>query len=537
MRNRLLSIIFILLIIFNIIIIYTPENITKGTNVSGTQTGLWNLAGSPYIVTDDVVVPQGEFLDIRPGVQVRFQLDTQFMVRGMLFANGTAGQKITFTSDLAAPFIYTWSGVRFRGVGTGLMENCSISWAKRGIDAKLTTRFRIKNSEIFKCANGTRFNTVSVSSVENCVIHDNLIHGFHSKWGMGLIRVMNNTFYNNAKGISFSFTWASLISNNTLYSNMRGIRLRHTFNCLIINNTIKNTTYPRPIPGKWQGTHFGIQMNRSSSNILVNNTIIDTLGYGIKIKTSSNNTFYNNYIENSSDYGIYIFNLCTKNRFINNTIINITSSAIRLETSSSGNYFRNNVITKDVNEYAVDYDLDSIWNWFITNTVNNKPLRIYFNESGSFITSELTGKSITEPKMTNIGQVVIIDSSDFRIHTGSFYDGNAGIFLYNVHNGIIENSTIINMEDYGIYFGYNSTNITVINSTLTISVAAFGYFYLGEYSNITVLNTTFDQSKVILKEASNLTIKWYMHVRVYSPLDQPVSGALVTLRDRFGTVV
>ncbi|MGH7456535.1 MAG: hypothetical protein ACRENG_34625, partial [bacterium] len=43
-----------------------------GAEVSGQQSGRWTLAGSPYIVTGNIIVPAGMMLTIDPGVIVKF---------------------------------------------------------------------------------------------------------------------------------------------------------------------------------------------------------------------------------------------------------------------------------------------------------------------------------------------------------------------------------------------------------------------------------------------------------------------------------
>ncbi len=540
MKKHIVSIIVIVLILFNIILIYTPENTTKGTNVSGTQTGLWAITGSPYIVTDDVKVPSHSFLDIQPGVEVRFQLDTKMTVMGTLYANGTASNQIIFTSDLLSPYIYCWEGVHFKTLGNGRLQNCSISWARNGINAKDTYMMSIKYCNIYNCDNGTRFNGVTRSSVENCRIHDNMNNGFQSKWGYGYIRVMNNTFYNNAKAVRFVDTWLSIIANNTIYNNMRGIRLKGTYNCLVIANTINDTHFPSPVPDHWETDNFGIGLNRSISNLVVNNKITNTTDHGIKLKYSSyNNTFDKNYIENCTGYGIYLFDRCMANYFNNTSIINTNKSAIMLELKCNGNLFTNNSITKFNDRYGVEYQNESYWNWFHSNNkINTVPLRIYYNVPGNIITSEIKGASVSEPLMTNLGQIVIIDCVNFSIHSAIIANGQSGIFLYEANVGTIVNSTINNNNDYAIHFGYFSTNITVANASLTIPFLGLGYFYLDEYANASILNTTFDQSKVVFEPHSSLLIQWYLHVKVIdSSTSQNVADAKVRVTNQGGELV
>ena len=538
MKKRLVTIIILLFILLNIIIIYTPENKTKGTNVSGNVSGIWTPVGSPYIVTDYINITPSDYLDIRPGVEVRFNLDADFEIWGILYANGTKNLPIRFRSNLASPYEGCWGGLLIEYTGIGLMQNCTIAYARNGINATANTKMRIKNCEIYRCINGTNFDTVSVSKIENCEIHDNLNNGFRSMWGMGLIKLMNNTFYKNTYGIRFEYTFYSTIFNNTIYDNTYGIDLFYVMNCVVNNNTIINSNLTPPVPNGKPPDHCGINIYWARNTLFHNNTIINTSGQAMKVRFSYNNSFENNYIENASGSGIYIFR-SVYNTFIDNTIIYVNHSAILIKTDSNGNIFQNNKITKYNDRFGIEFLDESIWNTFDTkNKINNVPLRFYFNVPGNTITSDLTSFSITEPLMTNLGQVVIIDSSNFEIRYSTFASGQSGIYLYNAHNATLENLTFVNLNDYAVFFGENSTDIKLINSTINIPVTALGYFYLGEDSNVSVLNTAFDQSKVSYSKGSNLTIQWFLHVRVYrSGSTELIPGANVKVYDKFGTLV
>lgn len=49
-----------------------PSRLSAQTNVNGNQSGVWGLAGSPYVLTGDVTVADGDTLRIDPGVEIRF---------------------------------------------------------------------------------------------------------------------------------------------------------------------------------------------------------------------------------------------------------------------------------------------------------------------------------------------------------------------------------------------------------------------------------------------------------------------------------
>jgi parallel beta-helix repeat protein len=539
MKKNIIALLIVLLFIFNIIIIYTPENIVKGTNVSGPQYGVWDVAGSPYIVTDYINVTSDGYLDIRPGVEVRFKLDTVFEIWGLFWANGTKSNPIKFTSDLGSPYPGSWEGINVELTGVAQFKNCSISYAESGINATSSTKLKFQHGEIFYCINGTSLEGVSMASIENSTIHDNLNIGVDSLWGFGYIRVMNNTVYNNAIGIKFEYTDMSVILNNSIYNNMVGISVHKSRYTVVWNNTIVNSNFPPPTPEAASIVYSGLNLERGRRILIINNTIINSTNFGIRVRYTNNNTIMFNYIKNTTKSG-YTITKSKDNYFKNNTIIASNESSIIFKFNSKRNRFHNTTIIRFNNRYAVEYlHNDTIFNWFATNnTVNNVPLRIYYDVSGEILSNDLTGLNVNEPLLTNLGQVLIINCSNFTIHSLSVENGNTGIFFYMAKNGTLENSTIDKIKDYAINFGFNSTNLTIINTSLTIPITASGYFYLGKYSNITTLNTTFDLSKVIFNTGSNLTVQWFMHVEATGiSTNQKLSNAVVKVYDKFNTLI
>src|ERR1035437_9050469 len=64
---------------------------------TATVSGHWTLAGSPYLIYNDIQIAGGAALAIDPGVQVFFQGVYNLDVVGILKAAGTLSAPIAFT--------------------------------------------------------------------------------------------------------------------------------------------------------------------------------------------------------------------------------------------------------------------------------------------------------------------------------------------------------------------------------------------------------------------------------------------------------
>jgi hypothetical protein len=119
----------LILFLFLLPPIATP--VRAATSVSGSQSGSWTLAASPYLVTSDVFVFGGQTLTIQAGVVVLFQdADDGLIVDGTLIARGTAAEPIRFTSDDTSKAPGQWEAIVFRAANTNsIMENCVVEYA------------------------------------------------------------------------------------------------------------------------------------------------------------------------------------------------------------------------------------------------------------------------------------------------------------------------------------------------------------------------------------------------------------------------
>lgn len=102
-----------------------------GTHIwDGEVSGTWNIAGSPYIVMGELNVPDGEVLEIDPGVVVKFNTTERFLINGCIVAEGTEENPILFTA--------LDNEVRWGGLGwdqtpatneTSILKHCIFEYA------------------------------------------------------------------------------------------------------------------------------------------------------------------------------------------------------------------------------------------------------------------------------------------------------------------------------------------------------------------------------------------------------------------------
>ena len=91
---------------------------------------VWDKIGSPYNLSDDLVIAPGSTLTIKPGVTIKLSRGTSLIVEGDLRAIGSPSEPILFTSASANPAPGDWGSLRFATLDTTLSYDESGAFIK-----------------------------------------------------------------------------------------------------------------------------------------------------------------------------------------------------------------------------------------------------------------------------------------------------------------------------------------------------------------------------------------------------------------------
>ena len=170
-------------------------------SASTLSSAHWTLAGSPYLITGHIIVANDDSLVIDPGVVVEFQGKYKLFCNGKIIANGTAGQRILFTTT-AANQSTGWLGIRYDNTpstnGRSFFKYCIFEYGRAdvtGDDKGGAFYFRnfsnceISNSVIRNCYAKRGGGAISGMYSSPTILQDSFINneGDTGGWGVELV--------------------------------------------------------------------------------------------------------------------------------------------------------------------------------------------------------------------------------------------------------------------------------------------------------------------------------------------------------------
>jgi len=269
---------------------------------AGNVNGIWNIAGSPYIVDGEIQIIVGDQLTIDPGVDVEFSGHYKFIIYGRLLAEGAAGNTITFTAQTPAT---GWHGFRFIDTNTNGQDSSKIVYCEIEYGKATGASPDYRGGALY-CSNSSDI-LIQNTSFENnsAVSNGGAVYLYNSDVIFNTVVINNNISTGSGGGLYISnsdpIMTEVIISDNTSTYDGAGISCFNSnptiTSCQIYNNATQ-----------WSGG--AISCYNNSSPTIDRTTITKNLAYqngsGIALLYNSDATMVNSIVWNNATNGIYI---------------------------------------------------------------------------------------------------------------------------------------------------------------------------------------------------------------------------------------
>jgi len=274
-----------------IILVAISTWIFAQTEVEGNQSGMWVADNSPYHVIGDITVPTGEVLIIEAGVEIIFQDHYRLTVLGIINANGTENDIISFTTT---NFSSGWDGVSIGKSVTG--ANTSADGISHFTHCKFQYGMTASNSENLNINGG------AVRLIESNAEFDNCLFAGNSSFigeGMGGAVYCKNT--GSQAEVLTKFTNCQFL-NNVGYSEGGAVKLTDDQNTQFINCEFQNN---RTNYGGGAIMFYSVIGTRVTNSLFIENQTVYDSGGAFKTLGVGNEIFFENctMVGNNADNG------------------------------------------------------------------------------------------------------------------------------------------------------------------------------------------------------------------------------------------
>lgn len=204
------------------------------TEISGSISGKLVKHNSPYLVTKDLIVENGDSLIIEPGVELYFNERSKLIVRGYLKSEGTRNQRIYLSA-----YRSSWNGILFNSSNSNsIIKFCIVERINPiednnqfTIGIEFVNSYCTLQNNFFRDNSSVKGNFISslnsfVTITNNIFINNiyssNLINSDNNR-----LKLINNVFFNNQSNnnqsiISIKKSVYNEVQNNIFYRNKSG---------------------------------------------------------------------------------------------------------------------------------------------------------------------------------------------------------------------------------------------------------------------------------------------------------------------------
>ena len=410
------------------------------TDVSGDQSGTWDLTGSPYNIIGEIFVPAGLTLEIEAGVEVIAMGNYKITALGNIMAEGTIADSIRFHGENG---LY-WGGLRLEDEAVeSIFDYCRISNTNDSNDYgihSINSPVRIDHSYLDDHQKGIQFSALSAANPSYMEIKNSKV-AFVQKSGITIVdnsNVLIDSCEVTQCGLGASFYGAIQLS---LQSNT------HSCSPIITNNYIHHNDKQ----GLTLANLFGYE--NMAPTVEYNDVSYNYTGIYLYAGkgTYTWNHIHHNFVENNADSGAGVM------LYGNQATAVFTYNEI--DHNYTGLYLTNGA-TVNLGDLNNTDPSDDGYNCIYDNIFYTGEEFSVYNASASNVTAENTVWDDDPPI-----DVTIIDGNDNAAYgivdyvpTLSPFAPPAGVSVL-VNNGFInltialgtEYPTYANMEGYNIY--------------------------------------------------------------------------------------
>jgi hypothetical protein len=339
------------------------ENKVSGTRIAGILTGsnVWDLAGSPYWVEADVLIPGGSNLTIEAGVSVLVNGSHSITSRGNLTILGTKAVPVSVMPNASGAYIY-----QVISVEGGRLSAEGLSIINATISVRSVSDVRLRDISIEGPPDMTTmfFQDIAGLVATGVVIsHSGRGNAVEGNGVTGLAFREFDITGGIAAGIQFADCQDCVIADGRIQSIVtNGLLLTDSHECTVSGVTVVGAHMGMTLRGNMSSVESSKLINQldvglwveGSGNVVANNTVQGPGVYGIQLlsvlgKPTSGNLITGNTVEGAGVNGIVIAVGVASSDFNTVAYNTVESSARGVVVESDGNDIYGNILIGNVN--------------------------------------------------------------------------------------------------------------------------------------------------------------------------------------------